>query len=95
MSCQCLERINIYKGEKRKVVFHVHSKTNESFSILEVNISIKRYSDLIEQPQADIDDHDISFVFDSENYDPGKYEIEVKYTIADEKRISKFALEVV
>lgn len=95
MYCQCLDKIRIYKGEKRKIIFNVHSSKNESFSILEASICINKYKDTIEQPKAVIDDHDISFVLDSEIYDTGKYEIEVKYSIADEKRISKFTLEVI
>lgn len=95
MQCSCIEKLKIFKGEKRKVVFYIHSKKNEEFSILSAEINILRYDEVIEGPLTTIENHEISFILDTSNYETGRYEIEIIHIIADEKRIAKFMLEVV
>lgn len=94
MQC-CIESLKFIKGEKRKIVLFVHSKKNEEFSILSAQIEVRRYDTIIETPLAEINDHEISFIVDTADYEKGKYDVVLTYVVADEKIIAKFMLEVV
>lgn len=90
----CIENIKIYAGEKRSITVLVHSKKNEEFVIRNAEIMVKRHGNVIEKPTATVKGHEICFTIDSSSYQITKYEVVIAYTIADEKMIAKFTLEV-
>lgn len=94
MQC-CIEELKIIQGEKRALVFSIHSKKDEDFIIRDSSVEVIKNGTSIDTPICTISDHEISFMIDSTDYVSGFYNVILTYTVADELMKAKFALEVV
>lgn len=93
MQCE-FDKIKLHRGEIRKLTLEVKSCKDEAFSILKAEINIKQYQEVLLEITPTVEEHDIFFTLDTSNLEPGKYDIECQYVIADEVLIDIFELEV-